>query len=112
MTTPKKPRKSKSTKINVSSRQKWEQVLKSVSKEEVPVDLLESLTVNLVDGTKVTVNIKDLLDEGKLPRDIEIYINRKLEELDDVIVDVDFFISIDRVSEVVSPMTNHILKDI
>lgn len=113
MTLPsKKPRKSKSKKINVNARQKWEQILKSVTKEEVPVELLESLTVNLIDGTKVQVDIKELLEEGKDPRDIEDQINRHLAELNDMIVDVDFFISIDRVSEVVLPMTNKILKNL
>jgi len=112
MTLPKKPRKSKSKKINVNARQKWEQILKSVTKEEVPVELLESLTVNLIDGTNVQVDIKDLLDSGRDPRDIEDHINQRLTELNDMIVDVDFFISIDKVSEVVLPMTNKILKDL
>lgn len=112
MTLPKKPRKSKSKKINVNSRQRWEQILKTVTKDEVPVELLESLTVNLVDGTTVQINIKDLLGGGKHPHDIEEYINHKLSELDEMIVDVDFFISIDRVSEVVSPMTDEILKNL
>ena len=114
MSLPKKPRKSssKSKKINVNARQKWEQILKSVTKDEVPVELLESLTVNLIDGTKVQVDIKELLEEGKDPRDIEDHINQRLTELNDMIVDVDFFISIDKVSEVVLPMTNKILKNI
>jgi len=112
MTLPKKPKKTKSKKINVNSRQRWEQILRSVTKDEVPVELLESLTVNLIDGTKVHVDIKELLEGGRDPRKIEDDINRRLSELNDSIVDVDFFISIDRVSEVVVPMTNKILKNI
>lgn len=113
MTLPsKKPRKNKSRKINVNARQKWESILRSVTKEEVPVELLESLTVNLIDGTKVQVDIKDLIAGGRDPRDIEDHINQRLSELNDLIVDVDFFISIDRVSETVLPMTNKILKNI
>jgi len=112
MTLPKKPKKTKSKKINVNSRQRWEQILRSVTKDEVPVELLESLTVNLIDGTKVHVDIKELLEGGRDPQKIEDDINRRLSELNDSIVDVDFFISIDRVSEVVVPMTNKILKNI
>lgn len=110
--TNKKPRKSKSRKINVNARQKWESILRSVTKEEVPVELLESLTVNLIDGTKVHVDIKELLEHGRDPRDIEDHINQRLSDLNDLIIDVDFFISIDRVSETVLPMTNKILKNI
>jgi hypothetical protein len=113
MTLPsKKPRKPRSKKINVSVRQQWESILKSVTKDEVPVELLESLTVNLTDGTKVNVNIKELLTEGRKPRDIEKHINEKLEALDHLIIDVDFFICIDSVVKTVQPITDKILKDI
>lgn len=112
MTTPKKPRKPKSKKVNVSVRQQWETILKSISKEEVPVEMLESLTVNLIDGTKVNVDIKELLAEGRRPRDIEKHINERLESLDESIVDVDFFISIDSVAATVQPITDILLKDL
>ena len=112
MSLPKKPRKPKSKKISVSVRQQWESILKTVTKEEVPVELLESLTVNLTDGTKVNVNIRDLIEAGKRPRDIERHINDRLEALDDMIIDVDFFICIDSVVKAVQPVTDLILKDI
>ena len=111
-TTPKKPRKPKSKKITINVRQKWESILKTVSKDEVPVELLESLTVNLIDGTTVSINIKDLLDDGRKPREIERHINSKLEELDNMIVDVDFFICIDSVVKTVQPITDEVLKNI
>ena len=112
MTQPKRPRKPKSKKISISVRAQWESILKSVTKEEVPVELLQSLCVNLSDGTKVTVGIKDLLAEGRNPRDIERHINERLEELDDMIIDVDFFIDIDEVTNTVGPLTEKILKNI
>lgn len=107
---PKKPKKPKSKKINVSVRSQWESILKTVTKEEVPVELLESLTVNLTDGTKVNVDIKELLQAGRKPRDIERHINERLESLDDMIIDVDFFICIDSVVKTVAPSTAMILK--
>ena len=112
MTLSKKPRKPKSKKINVSTRQQWESILKTVSKEEVPVELLQSLTVNLIDGTKVNVNIKELLAEGLAPKEIEQQINARLESLDTLIVDVDFFICLDSVANAIQPATNEILKHI
>jgi len=112
MSTPKKPRKPKSKKVNVSVRQQWETILKSISKEEVPVEMLESLTVNLLDGTKVNIDIKELIAEGRKPRDIEKHINTRLEQLDDSIIDVDFFISIDSVAATVQPITDEILKNL
>lgn len=110
MTIPKKPKKSRSKKINVSTRQQWEAILKQVTKEEVPVELLQSLTVNLVDGTKVNIDIKELIVQGRKPKDIERQINDRLESLDDMIVDVDFFICIDSVAKAVQPVTDEVLK--
>lgn len=112
MSEPKKPKKVRSKKINVGVRQKWESILKTVTKEEVPVELLESLTVNLTDGTKVNVDIKELISEGRRPKEIERHINERLESLDDQIVDVDFFIAIDAVVDSVQPSTDKILKDL
>jgi hypothetical protein len=113
MTQPsKKPKKPRSKKINVSVRSQWESILKSVTKEEVPVELLESLTVNLTDGTKVNVNVKEMLEGGKRPKDVERMINERLDALDNVIIDVDFFICIDSVVKAVQPETDKILKDI
>jgi hypothetical protein len=112
MSTPRKPRKPKSRKINVSDRSKWETILKTVTKDEVPVELLESLTVNLSDGTAVTINIRELIDNGATTTFIENQINDKLELHSDEIEDIDFFICIDSVAKAVQPVTDHILKDL
>ena len=109
---PKKPRKAKAKKISIGIRQQWESILKSVSKDEVPVEMLESMTVNLVDSEKININVKELLHTGMKPKEIERHINRQLEKLEDQVVDVDFFICIDSVAETVSPMTNKILKNL
>jgi hypothetical protein len=109
---PRKPKQPKSKKVNVSVRSQWEAILKSVTKEEVPVEMLESLTVNLVDGSKVNIDIRELLTEGYKPREIEEHINSHLDQLDDMIDDVDFFISIDSVAKTVQPITDEILKNL
>lgn len=108
----KKPKKLRSKKINIGVRQRWEAILKTIAKDEVPVELLESMTVNLDDGTKVNIDIKELLSDGADPKAIEQHINEKLEALDAVIVDVDFFICVDSVVQTIQPATDEILKDL
>jgi predicted DNA-binding antitoxin AbrB/MazE fold protein len=102
----------KSKRINIGVKKQWEAILRTVTKEEVPVELLESLTVNLKDGSKVNVNVKKLLNEGTRPVEIEKHINEQLETFDDSIVEVDFFICIDSVVKVVQPVTDALLKDL
>jgi hypothetical protein len=112
---PAKPRKNprpKLKKINVSARDQWKKILKDVEKQEIPVTLLQSITVNLIDGTRVNIDIKELINEGNDPELIEEMLDSKLKALDHIIEDVDFFVSIDDVVNTVQPITDEILKDL
>lgn len=109
---PKKPRQPKSKRLNLNSKAQWEKLLKEVSKEQVPVNVLRYITVNLKDGTSVDVNIAEMIAEGADPELVENLINSKLAALDDVIQDVDFHISVDSVAKVIQPFTDKILKDL
>jgi hypothetical protein len=111
---PKKPRrpKSKRLKLTISERDKWKQILAEVEKAEAPVSVLRAITVNLIDGTKVEIDIQELLSEGFAPDDLEAEINEKLHNLDSIIKNVDFFISIDHVAKAVQPFTDSLLKNL
>ena len=109
---PKKPRQPRSKRLNLSSKDKWEKLLKEVSKEQVPITVIRYITVNLKDGTRVDLNIEEMIEEGADPEVVEKVINNKLKALDDIIKDVDFHISVDSVAKVVQPFTDKLLKDL
>jgi hypothetical protein len=109
---PKKPRKPKSKRLNLNRKDQWEKLLKEVNKEQVPIGVLRYITVNLKDGTSVDVNIAEMLEEGEDPEVVEKLINKKLHDLDDIIQDVDFHISVDSVAKVIQPFTDQLLKDL
>ena len=111
---PKKPRqaKSKRLKLTLSRRAKWKQILAEVEKAEAPVSVLRAITVNLIDGTQVDIDIQQLLREGMDEEDLEQQINNKLQKLEDIIQNVDFFISIDDVARAVQPFTDNLLKNL
>ena len=108
---PKKPRQ-KSKKLNLDSKAKWEVILKSVEKKDIPIAMLESMNVNLMDGTSVKINIKELLDEGNDPDELEKMIKIKLTALDNIINDIDFYISVSAVAKIVQPATDELLKNL
>jgi len=112
MEKPQKPKRSKSKRLNVSSKKQWEAILKDVEKDDVPINLLESLVVNLVDGTEVVIDIKELIAEGADPDTLKSHIDERLEALDHIIRDVDFYISVDTVRKTVQPATDNILKNL
>lgn len=107
-----KSKKPRLKRLNITPRDKWNKILKEVEKQEVPVAFLESVTVNLIDGTSISVNIKELIAEGMDPDEIEKILNEKLDSLDYIIKDVDFYVSIDDVANVVQPMTDNFLKNL
>lgn len=109
---PKKPRQPKSKRLNLSSKAQWESILKNVDKKEVPIALLNSLSVNLRDGTTVNINIQELLEEGNDPEELEEMVKLKLHALDHIIDDVDFYISLTAVQKAVQPATDDILKNL
>jgi hypothetical protein len=104
------PRKKSSKRINIDTRERWKSILKTVSKDEVPVELLQTVTVNLVDGTRVDIDIIQLLAEGHEPDDVKYMLNTRLDKLDSIIKDVDFYINVDSVAKTVQPVTDEILK--
>ena len=109
---PKKPRRQKSKRLNLNSKDKWEKLLKEVNKEQVPIGVLRYITVNLKDGTSVDVDIAEMLEDGAEPEYVEELINKKLRDLDDIIQDVDFHISVDSVAKVIQPFTDELLKNL
>ena len=108
----KKPKQPKAKKITLAKRAEWEKILDEVDKNEIPVTVLQSLRVNLVDETVVEIDIKSLIDGGLKPEEIQHRLNTKLDELDSYIVDVDFFIDIDSVAKTVQSFTDKLLKNI
>jgi hypothetical protein len=109
---PKKPRQQKSRRLNLNTKEKWERLLKEISKEEVPIHVLRYITVNLKDGTSIDVNISQMLEEGADPAVVERIINTKLAALDNVIANVDFHINVNSVAKVIQPFTDNLLKDL
>ena len=109
---PQKPKRPKSKRLNVGTKKEWEAILRDVEKHEVPIGMLESLTVNLRDGTQVVIDIKELLAEGVDPDELKQQIDERLEALDDYIEDVDFYISVDEVRKTVQTATDQLLKNL
>ena len=109
---PKKPRQPKSKRLNLNIKDQWERLLKEIKKEQVPVGVLQYITVNLKDGTQVDVDISQMLEDGADHEVIESIINKKLADLDAYIIDVDFHVSVDNIAKTVQPITDNLLKNL
>lgn len=111
---PKNPRKprTKGRTVNLSEKNSWENIVDAVEKKEVPVEVMDRVSVNLIDGTNITVDIKRLIREGEDPLDIEAMLNEKFQDLDEYIQNVDFFVDVDQVKNLVKSEMDKIFKDL
>jgi hypothetical protein len=110
---PKKtPRKARAKKVVINKRKSWQDIVNGVDKKEVPITILQYISVQLVDGTSINIDIKQLIDDGQDPNEIEELLDAKFQDLDQYIENVDFFIDIDKVVDTVQPETDKVLKDL
>lgn len=89
---------------------KWEHILEDVEKNKIPIQFLKKLVVKLQGKRQHTINIKTLLKQGLEPDEIEEVVNRKLYELDDDIVGVEFVLNVESIAEIVQPHTDKLLS--
>jgi len=89
---------------------KWEHILEDVEKNKIPIQFLKKLVVKLQGKRQHTINIKTLLKQGLEPDEIEEVVNRKLYELDDEIVGVEFVLNVESIAEIVQPHTDKLLS--
>lgn len=107
---PKKQKKLRSKKLNLNSKSKWRNILKDVEKKEIPIQVLEKIVIELLDGSRVDIDVKQIIAEGESINLLEQKINKKLEELESYIRNVDFFVDIETVEKTIQPETNRILS--
>ena len=55
---PANPKRPKSKKLNTSNKKRWQEILKGIDKQEVPIHVLDKLAINLHDGTAIIIEIK------------------------------------------------------
>lgn len=105
-------RRPKLKKVNISARDQWQKIVSSVDTDHIPARLLNSVVINLIDGTKVRLDIKELLAAGNDPDELDDNLRSKFKDLDNIIHDVDFYIDLDTVANTVQPITDQILKNL
>ena len=76
---------------------KWEHILEDVEKNKIPVEFIKKLIIKLTGKKQQTINIKRLLQQGLDPDQVEDAVSRKLNELEDSIVSVEFVLNVQRI---------------
>ena len=88
---------------------KWEHILEDVEKNKIPVEFIKKLIIKLTGKKQQTINIKRLLQQGLDPDQVEDAVSRKLNELEDSIVSVEFVLNVQSIADTVQPETDSLL---
>lgn len=89
---------------------KWEHILEDVEKQKIPVQFIKKIIVKLEGKRQQTINIERFLNQGLDPEQIEEAVGRKLHELDDAIVSVEFVLNVQSIADTVQPETDKLLN--
>lgn len=88
---------------------RWEDLVEGVDKTDVPIDCIKRVVIKLKDGRRRYLNMATLRKKGLDNYELEGVLNQKLEEYDRDIANVDFFVDVDQVAELIQPETDKIL---
>jgi len=91
---------------------KWEHILEDVEKQKIPVQFIKKLVLRLQGKKQQTINIQKFLEQGLDPEQVEEAVGRKLHELDDKIVSVEFILNVQNIADTVQPATDRLLKNL
>ena len=88
---------------------KWEHILEDIEKNKIPVEFIKKLIIKLEGKKQQTINIQKLLQQGLDPDQVEDAVSRKLNELEDSIVSVEFVLNVQSIADTVQPETDRLL---
>ena len=91
---------------------KWEHILEDVEKNNIPIQFIKKLVIKLQGKKQHTINIMKLLQQGLDPEQIEAALSRKLHELDESVVSIDFVLNVQSIADTVQPTTDDLLKNL
>ena len=89
--------------------EKWEHILEDVEKNKIPVQFIKKLILKLQGKKQQTINIEKFLAQGLDPDQIEEAVSRKLHDLDELVVSVEFILNVQSIADTVQPETDRLL---
>ena len=89
---------------------KWEHILEDIEKQKIPIQFIKKLIIKLEGKRQQTINVEKFLQQGLDPEQIEEAVSRKLHELDDMVLTVEFILNVQSIADTVQPETEKLLN--
>jgi len=92
---------------------RWEKLFDEIEYEQLPLELVERMLIHMKDGRIIDLNIKQMAREYNLDyRKFEEAIEIRLDDLEDTVQYVDWYLDTGKAVQVVETLTNDTLKNI
>lgn len=92
--------------------EEWQKMLSDIDASEVPIEMLKYLKTHMRNGTSFIFPIKEWLEAGSDPDEIDEAIIRWYKVKDKDILGSDFVVNLEKLKETVIPQTKQTLKDL
>ena len=87
----------------------WEDLIKTVDKDQIPIDCVKKVLFKLKGGKQKTINLGTLRKQGLEIEEIETVVTRTMLDMSSDIVNMDFVIDVQIVAEHIQPITDKLL---
>ncbi len=94
--------------------ERWEHIINDIEKTNVPIECIDRIVVKLfgtIGPKQKTINVNKLKANGLSLDEIEVVISSILYDLQDDIRNVEFFLDLGAVADIIQPETDHFLKN-
>ena len=92
--------------------QKWEHILEDVEKNKIPVQFIRKIIIKLKGKKQQTINIEKFLQQGLESDQVEELISKRLNELDELVVSIEFVLKVQSIADTVQPATDEFLRNL
>jgi hypothetical protein len=96
-------------KMEPETYKKWEELIDSIEKERIPVEFIEKMVVRLQGRKRKSINVKNLMNKGMTPDEVEEEISSQMAAIDEEMTSVDFMLDIEGIASIVQPQTDRLL---
>jgi len=96
--------------VSLDVEEQWENLIKTVNKDQIPIDCVKKVLFKLEGGKQKTINLSTLRGQGLELEEIELILTRSMYDMGKKIVNIDYVIDVKSVRQVVQPLTNKILE--
>lgn len=89
---------------------RWEEVINQVEKDHIPIECVKKIVFRISGGKQKTINLQRLKDQGLDLDEVNILVDRYVQDHQDIITNMEFVLDIKAVAEMLQPETDKLLQ--